>query len=150
MENSSGLPREELMGGPGTLWPTLENLSNSRAEPNMNLSEAHRHIGQWVCVEFRLTAESQGGASDGVYEAWVNDIPVANYSNARFNGPAGQVDPFWTDYLISAYWNCQCDPAQFQCNNNATACIDPQNAHPAMQRLADRIVISRARIGCSP
>ena len=154
MENGSGVPREELMSqrpGPASTgtWPVLENVSNiMRGIPNMNLNAALAPLGQWTCVEYRLTAESVGGAHDGTYEAWVNDVQVASYPNASWNGPTGQSQPWWTDFLISAYWNCQCDPTRYQCNNNATACIDPQNAHPAMTRLVDRIVISKARIGC--
>src|SRR5438445_9432114 len=107
--------------------------------------------GQVVCVESRIKAEPVVGAGDGYFQAWLDDIQVAEYPNiGAISHPAftGQQARF-NDYLISSYWNCQCDPASFQCNNNASACIDPQNAHPLMQRLVDRIVISRARIGCS-
>jgi len=144
MENSSGSPREELMSqrpgpaSPGT-WPVLENVSNiMRGAPNIsvNSSSAQAPLGVWTCVEYRLTAESASGASDGTFESWVNDVQVASYPNVSFNGPGGQ---FWNDYLISAYWNCP----------GATLCLDPQNTHPTMTRLIDRVVISRARIGCS-
>ena len=157
-ENDQGYgPRTLTEHVGGLAWPALNQGYMENLGPNMNPSAQGQRLGQWQCVESKLTMESTVGARDGSWEAWVNDpaggpdIQVAQYFNI---GPmasssiTGQ-QRYYTDYLVSAYWNCQCDFARYQCNNNATACIDPQNAHPLMQRLVDRIVVSRARIGCS-
>jgi len=149
-ENEQGSARilTEIVGGD---FPAYNVGYGPNLPPNMNGSQAVIRKGQWQCLESRITTESVVGAGDGYYQAWLDDVQVAEYprlglmSNPAFTGQQAR----FSDYLVSSYWNCQCDPTRFQCNNNATACIDPQNAHPLMQRLVDRIVISRARIGCS-
>lgn len=157
-ENDQGLgPRQEIMGARGAPeFPILERGFiggvEQRVFPNINLSSANRNLGNWMCLEVRMTHESSKGSGDGYFQAWVNDVQVSEYPNMNFNGggdPWPGSGVYYTDYLISSYWNCQCDPARYPCNNNATACIDPVNAHPQMVRLVDRVVVSRARIGCS-
>src|SRR5262249_43327334 len=82
--------------------------------------------------------------------AWVNDVQVANYTNIPLsNDPVTMGTQRWfTDFLLSSYWNSVCNVTP-TCQNDGTQCQDPINAHPLMQRLVDRVVISRARIGCS-
>jgi hypothetical protein len=156
-ENDQGFgPRNEILGARSNPpFPIAErafvNNVEQRVFPNMNLSAANFNLGNWMCLEVRWTHESALGVNDGYWQAWVNDVQVAEYPNIRWNGSSetNTSGRHYTDYLLSSYYNCQCDPSRYPCNNNATACIDPQNAHPQMVRLSDRVVISRERIGCS-
>lgn len=151
-------PRQEIGSDIPNGWPWVErgfvNNIEGRIPVNMNASFSGRRLGQWQCLEYHMkhetvspTAPGVGGSNDGVWEAWVNDpaggpdIQIANYHNIYFNlvGDSGGYasGTFYTDWLISAFWNCD--------QNNCTL---SQNAHPDMTRLVDKVVVSRARIGC--
>jgi hypothetical protein len=148
-EGANGSLRQE-MGSDRQGWPWVERGFvggvEQRIRPNMNLGASGRRLGQWQCLEYRMTHESASGVNDGYWQAWVNDpaggpdIQIAEYPNIRFQENDGWVSgTYYSDWLISAYWNCP----------GATFCQDPQNAHPDMTRLIDRVVVSKARIGCS-
>lgn len=83
--------------------------------------------GEWVCVEGHVKMNSSG-QSDGVFELYMNDQPVASRTNLDWVGT-------WNGYginsvMFSNYWN----GAGASANNQ--------------KRYLDAIVVSKARIGC--
>lgn len=133
----------------GCAQDPFATLGETRLHVNMNPSFSGIRLGQWQCLEWRITHETTvlpTNSKDGVLEAWVNDpsggpdVQVMGFSGISFNDSDStyQNGSFYTDYLISSYWNC----------GVTSNCLDAGNAHPDMTRLIDRVVISRARIGC--
>ncbi len=85
------------------------------------------HVGQWYCVETHARLNDPG-ASNGVFELWINDRLEAH--SAGLNWVGGYKDYGINAVFFENYWNAGPPVAE--------------------ERYLDDIVVSTARIGCSP
>jgi hypothetical protein len=83
--------------------------------------------GRWVCIEAHVRLDDPG-ASNGLFEFWVDDHPEAQRSGLRFVGA-------WADYGINAVM--------------LETRYGDSGSPVAQKRWMDSFVVSTARIGCA-
>jgi len=87
------------------------------------------HTGEWFCVEAHAKLNTPG-ASDGVFEFWINDELQAGTYNLNWHGS----------------WNS--DPANFKINAVFFENYWNAGSPISQERYFDNIIISTQRIGC--
>jgi hypothetical protein len=98
-------------------------------------------LNQWYCFELHTRQSSAPGVADGLMEMWVglppSFTPVLRWSYPNIvtvtSGSSGGTDDNTRSFLLAGYWN----------GTNGQPI-----SHPAMQRWADNIIVSTARVGC--
>lgn len=95
-------------------------------------------LNQWYCFEFHARDSSTPGVADGLMEMWVgvppNFTPIQRWSYPNIvTANSGASSDWMTDFLYAGFWN----------GTNGQPIF-----HPAMNRWADNVIISTARIGC--
>jgi hypothetical protein len=119
------------------------------------------NLGRWVSVEVHIKLNTPGvyhdnrrnndvwpgraiyppdtvrhpGDGDGIYEAWIDGVKVAEYVNINYRGTlAGS----YQDFILSGQWNCTGPPEAGE-NTCGPLTTSP---HPDMHRYIDNIVIA--------
>src|SRR3972149_953965 len=115
-----------------------QNDSNSPSQRfvgNVNGGTYTPGLNQWYCWEIHIIYNTTPTGTDGLVEAWVDDVLRYSYPNVNINNPVALMNGM----ILSGYWN-QSTPDN--------ACEPHCWTHPEMFRWFDNFVISTARIGC--
>lgn len=110
---------------------------NHAFDQNENLPPSQVNVGQWYCMEVKITMNSSNTTSDGSFEGWIDGVRKFNRQNIIVDN---QGETKIKGLLMSSYWNC------YQGGDSCTGgAID---THPLMYRWEDNHVAATKRIGC--
>lgn len=110
---------------------------NHAFSQNDNLPTEAITVGQWYCMEVKVTMNTCNTCSDGSLEGWINGVRRFNLSNMVIDN---QGETKIKGLLMSGYWNCY---------GGGDSCTGGSiDNHPTMSRVEDNQVASTQRIGC--